>query len=156
MAELIDIPHDVSAWEKFLAFSPYTVRMGIRAVSAEEGGCTLTLPYQQAFVGDPETGVLHGGAVTALVDTAFGFAVFFRIKDFRPMATLDLRVNYLRPAKAGADVHSRAHCYKITSELAFTRGLVFESDHKDPFATCTGTFMFTDGQPAFTEANLHA
>lgn len=146
----MQVPHDIKAWDHFLAFAPYTVHMGIKAVAAEDGGCTLALPYSANFVGDPDTGVLHGGAVTALVDTAFGFAVFFRVQKFIPMATLDLRVDYLRAARPGVTVHARAQCYKVSADLAFTRGEVFEADADEPFATCVGTFMFTAGQPPFT------
>lgn len=146
----MEVPHDIKAWEHFLAFAPYTVRMGIKAVSAEDDGCTLSLPYSPDFVGDPDTGVLHGGVITALVDTAFGFAVFFRIQKFIPMATLDLRVNYLRAARPGVAVHARAKCFKVSADLAFTTGEVFEEDADEPFATCVGTFMFTAGQPPFT------
>ncbi len=148
--KLMKIPHDVSAWARFLTMSPYTARLGIEAVAAETGGCVLALPYVPELVGDPDSGVLHGGAVTALIDTAFGFAVFFRIQEFRPMATLDMRIDYLRPAKPGVKIHARAHCYKVTPDLAFVRGDCYEDDAEDPFASCVGVFMFTAGQPAFT------
>lgn len=146
------IPHDIHAWDHFLAFSPYTVRLGIEAVSAQEGSCVLALPYSRELVGDPDSGVLHGGAITALMDTAFGFAVFFRIQQFRPMATLDLRLDYLRPATPGMKVYAQAHCYKLTPELAFVRGCAYESHAEDPVASCVGVFMFTVGQPAFVDA----
>eukprot|EP01034_Spumella_vulgaris_P014638 gene14638-18701_t len=120
--------------------------MGIEAISAEDGGCVLALPYSPELVGDPDSGVLHGGAVTALIDTAFGFAVYFRIQQFQPMATLDLRIDYLRPAKPGVKVHTQALCYKVTPELAFVRGCSYEEDAGDPFASCVGVFMFTAGQ----------
>ena len=146
----MNIPHDTTAWARFLAISPYTARLGIEAIAAEDGGCVLALPYRPDFVGDPDNGVLHGGAVTALIDTTFGFAVYFRIREFRPMATLDMRIDYLRPAKPGVKVHTRAHCYKLTPELAFVRGCSYEDDVEDPFASCVGVFMFTAGQPSFT------
>lgn len=146
----MEVPHDIKAWERFLAIAPYTTRLGIKAIAAVDDGCTLALPYSPDFVGDPDSGVLHGGVVTALVDTAFGFAVFFRVQKFIPMATLDLRVNYLRSARPGVAVHARAQCYKLSADLAFTRADVYEEDAADPFATCMGTFMFTAGQPVFT------
>ncbi len=143
---------DPTAWGHFLALSPYTGRLAIEAISASDSGCVLALPYRDELVGDPESGVLHGGAVTALVDTTFGFTVFFRIKKFMPMATLDLRIDYLRPAKPGVKVHARAHCYKVTSELAFVRGSAYEDNADDPFSSCVGVFMFTSGKP-FAEAS---
>ncbi|WP_293374104.1 PaaI family thioesterase [Nevskia sp.] len=146
------LPHDTTAWAHFLKIAPYTARLGIEAVTADDGGCVLALPYRPEFVGDPDSGVLHGGAVTALIDTTFGFAVYFRIQEYRPMATLDLRIDYLRPAKPGVKVHTRAQCYKLTPELAFVRGCSYEDDAEDPFASCVGVFMFTAAQPAPAKA----
>lgn len=148
----MEVPHDVKAWEHFLACSPYTTRMGISAVAASETGCTLALPFSPDFVGDPDSGVLHGGAITALVDTAFGFSVFFRVRKFAPIATLDLRITYLRAARPGVTVYARAHCYKLSADLAFARAEVFDDQAEEPFATCMGTFMFTAGLPTMPSA----
>ena len=59
------------------------------------------MPYDAKLVGNPETGVLHGGAITALLDGASGAAVFAALVDIVPIATLDLRIDYLRPAESG-------------------------------------------------------
>ena len=143
------IQYDIETWDQFLSFTPYTVRLGIKAISAVDESCILGLPYSPNFVGDPDSGTLHGGIITALVDTAFAFAAFVRLQKFIPMATLDLRVNYLRAARPGVMVRAHAHCYRVSADLAFMRGEVFEDDTDEPFATCMGTFMFTVGQPPF-------
>ncbi|MGB0956665.1 MAG: PaaI family thioesterase [Panacagrimonas sp.] len=140
------------AWNQFLSIAPYTGLLGMEAVSASDDGCVIALPYRDDLVGDPDSGVLHGGAITALMDVCFGFSVYFRIRKFQPMATLDLRIDYLRPAQPNHKVYATANCYKLTPELAFVRGQAYDDDADNPLSTSVGIFMFTAGKPAFTEA----
>jgi acyl-coenzyme A thioesterase PaaI-like protein len=58
-----------------------------------------------------------------------------------PIATLDLRIDYLRAGDAGRDVVCRASCYKLTRNVAFTRAVAYHDDEADPIATSMGTFM---------------
>lgn len=146
-------------WNQFLTVAPYTGLLGMEAVSASDNGCVIALPYRDELVGDPDSGVLHGGAITALMDVCFGFAVYFRIKKFVPMATLDLRIDYLRPAQPHRKVYATASCYKLTQELAFVRGQAYDdlpdnpndTPTDNPVSTSVGIFMLTAGKPAFTE-----
>ena len=48
--------------------------LGITVHEANRDGMTLVLPYSPAIVGDPQSGVIHGGALTSLMDTACGMA----------------------------------------------------------------------------------
>src|SRR5262249_17898651 len=58
----------------------------------------MKLPYQGRLAGNPEPGVIHGGAVTTLTDTVCGLAVIPAPDEPSRVATLDLRIDYLRPA----------------------------------------------------------
>ena len=99
------------------------------------------VPYSDKLVGNPDTGVLHGGAITALLDAASGAAVFASLTDWVPIATLDLRIDYLRPAEPGRDVMAQASCYKMTKHVAFTRAVAYHDDPEHPIASSVGTFM---------------
>ena len=113
----------------------------------------ILLPYAERLVGNPETGALHGGAVTALLDASSGAAVFVKLGRAASIATLDLRIDYLAMAKAGSDLHCRAECYKITRRVAFVRGVAFHEDPQDPIATSAGTFMLNaKGNPLEVES----
>lgn len=149
-------PNSPEAWNQFLAIAPYTGLLGMQAVSASDSSCVIALPYREDLVGDPDSGVLHGGVITALMDMSFGFAVYFRIKKFIPMATLDLRIDYLRPAQPHRKVYASASCYKVTQELAFVRGHAYDEDSEQPISTSVGIFMFTAGKPAFTEQKVES
>ena len=60
-----------------------------------------------------------------------------------PIATLDLRIDYLRTAKTGRTVIAHATCYKTTHNVAFTRTVAYHEDPGDPIASSVGTFMLS-------------
>jgi uncharacterized protein (TIGR00369 family) len=120
---------------------PHNKALGIEALELAKGTSLFVLRYDAKLVGNPDTGTLHGGAITALLDGASGAAVFAALNEWQPIATLDLRIDYLRAADAGRDVSCRAHCYKVTKNVAFTRAVAYVDDEADPIATSAGTFM---------------
>ena len=120
---------------------PHAAALGMRVRETGPGLAILSLPYREDFVGDPSRGVVFGGVITTLLDQALGLAVSCSLEDLRPIATLDLRIDYLRRAEPGRTLIGRAECYKVTRAVAFARGLAYEHDESDPFATCLATFM---------------
>ncbi len=102
---------------------------------------TMRLPYRPELAGDPRTGVLHGGAITTLLDACAGAAVFVRLWSPDPIATLDLRIDYLRPATPGRDTFARAVCYHVTRSVAFVRALAHHGEPERPIASASATFM---------------
>ena len=120
---------------------PHNLALGIEAIELERATALLRLPYDLKLVGNPDTGTLHGGAITALLDACSGTAVFTALTVWAPIATLDLRIDYLRAAEPGRDVLGRARCYKVTRNVAFTRAVAYHDSEDDPIATAAGTFM---------------
>ena len=104
----------------------------------------LQLPYSPELVGDPASGVLASGPILTMMDMATSLAVWTRRGAFRPHATLDLRIDYLRPATPGRTVFGRGECYRITRLISFVRGQAHDGDPADPLAHVAGTFMLTD------------
>jgi uncharacterized protein (TIGR00369 family) len=105
----------------------------------------LALPYRPELVGDPESGVLASGPILTLMDMATSLSVWTRLGTFRAHATLDLRIDYLRPATPGKTVIARGECYRITRSIAFIRGQAHDGDPDDPLAHAAGTFMAPEG-----------
>lgn len=134
--------------QAFADFVPHNKALGMRFVDWGKGVAVLSLPYDPRFVGNPETGVMHGGVITALLDATSGASVFLATRKPHPIATLDLRIDYLKPATPGKAVTARATCYKLTRNVAFTRAVAFHDDPEDPIATSAGTFMLTTKGPA--------
>lgn len=118
--------------------------LGLAYVAHGPDWFDLRLPYADRLVGDPATGVLASGPILSLMDMATSMAIWTRIGTFRHQATLDLRIDYLRPATPGRDVIGHGECYRVTRRIAFVRGQAHDGDPADPVAHVAGTFMFTD------------
>lgn len=118
--------------------------LGITYVEHGADSCTLRLPYDPKLIGVAETGILASGPIVSLMDTATSTSVWIRSGRFRAQATLDLRIDYLRPATAGRDIIGRGECYGLKRSVAFVRGVAHDGDPDDPIAHVSGTFMFTD------------
>ncbi|MFI4935429.1 MAG: PaaI family thioesterase [Caulobacterales bacterium] len=127
--------------------TPHSVALGFEFVSVEANVGVLKVPYREDLVGDPETGVIAGGVITALLDHVGGLAIRASTSDMGATATLDLRIDYMRPAIPRRDIFGRAHCYKLTHTIAFIRAVAYEDDPEDPIATAQGAFVLS-GAPA--------
>jgi len=119
---------------------PYSQALKLEMRRAEPGKMDVAMPYDTALVGDPDSGVVHGGAVTALMDTTCGGAVMAHPKASIVTATLDLRIDYMRPATPGQTIVAKAECYHVTRTVAFVRGMAYDDDTDRPVATATGAF----------------
>jgi len=115
---------------------------GLRLDRAEPGECWSSLPYHPVFVGDTSTGVIHGGVVTAMLDESCGLAVQLARDGTMSIATLDLRIDYQRPATPGLDIKAHSVCYRVTRSIAFVRSTAYQESEDDPVATATATFMY--------------
>lgn len=124
-----------------IAHVPHARALGMEIVKTGKGLCRMRVPYAEHLVGNPDTGVLHGGVITSMLDNACGVAVQLALPEPTSIATLDLRIDYMRPAEPGLDVFGEAQCYRVTRSVAFVRGTAFHSDPEDPVATCVGAFM---------------
>ena len=118
--------------------------LGIDYVAHGADWAELSLPYDEKLVGMPETGIIASGPIVSLMDMATSVAIWVRLGRFRHQATLDLRVDYLRPATPGRAVIGRGECYAVRRSIAFVRGVAHDGDPDDPLAHVSGTFMFTD------------
>lgn len=121
--------------------TPHARRLRMRVVETGPATAVLTLPYHAELIGDPARGVVFGGVITTLIDQASGLAVACAMEELAAIATIDLRVDYLRAAEPGLDLFARAECYKLTRHVAFVRAVAYERSPAEPFAGCLGTFM---------------
>lgn len=127
--------------KRFLANLPHCQRLGLTIVSAQENLLYVRLPYANEIIGNPITGALHGGALTTLMDTACGTAVFASLPGFELCPTLDLRMDYMKAAEAGLHLLAEAKVIRITKHVVFTECMVYQEKDNVLIARCTAAFM---------------
>ncbi|MCB1334612.1 MAG: PaaI family thioesterase [Roseivivax sp.] len=125
---------------KFIQAIPHARALSMDVVAIGEGEATIRMPYDPRLIGDPETGVIHGGAVSTLMDTCGGAAAMSHPSLPSTTATLDLRIDYMRGATPGQAITAHAVCYHVTRSVAFVRATAFDDDRERPVATATGAF----------------
>jgi len=128
---------------KFVGQAPHLREIGVRVTSVDRARGSMVLPARPQWLGDPQRGLLHPGALTVLADSACGLAVGAALDEHAPFATLDLRMDYLRTAGPEHDVHCDAECYRVTRNVAFVRAQVWQDDRTQPIAAAQAAFMLS-------------
>jgi uncharacterized protein (TIGR00369 family) len=122
---------------------PMARALGMSMLEVRDRCCIVKVPYAEHLVGDPDTGVIHGGVITTALDNASGWAIREH-KDWQDgvsMATLDIRIDYMRPAEPHQDLIIQSNCYKMSQNVAFVRAFAHQGNHDDPIATSVAAFM---------------
>ena len=134
--------------------NPWGSTVGFRPTKIEKGRVWGSQPYKEELIGDPETGVLHGGVISTFLDNLCGMACMVTMEEFRFVATLDLRIDYMRPADKGHEIIGEAECYHVTKSVAFTRAWAYHDSRDKVIATAQGAFAITTPRPAAHQGKL--
>jgi uncharacterized protein (TIGR00369 family) len=121
--------------------TPHAAYLGIRVVETGPAFGVCAIPFREELIGDPRRRVIFGGAITTLIDHVSGLAVACALEELTAIATIDLRVDYLRAAAPDLELFARADCHRLTRNVAFVRAIAWERSAGDPFASALGTFM---------------
>lgn len=126
--------------QRFIDAIPHVKELGMTILSMGDGEAVMSVPYDERLIGDPATGVLHGGVVTTLLDSCSGAAVMCHPTAAAGTATIDLRIDYMRPSRPGEAITAHATCFRATRNVAFVRAVAYDENEDDPVATAAGSF----------------
>ncbi|VCU58416.1 Thioesterase family protein [Tritonibacter mobilis] len=131
---------------QFIEAIPHSKALGMELTEIGNGRAVIVMPYDKKLIGDPDTGVIHGGAVSALMDTCCGAAVMSHPSEPSSTATIDLRIDYMRGATPGQTITTTATCHHVTRNVAFVRAVATDEKTEVPVATASGAFTLEPKQ----------
>lgn len=123
-----------------ISLVPWASEIGMQVIDIQRGKARGKIDWSQHLIGDPDSGVIHGGVITSLLDNLAGMAVVSALDVFKSTATLDLRIDYMRPARKERAIIGEAECYHITRTVAFVRACAFNEGSDKLIATAAGAF----------------
>ncbi|MFV1957312.1 MAG: PaaI family thioesterase [bacterium] len=109
---------------------PFNEFLQLEVEELKEGYARLKLPFRSEFVGDVRRPALHGGIISTLIDVCGGAAVWthFTVED--GIATIDIRVDFLRPGPDD-DLVAESEVVRVGNRVAVVNTTVFTSKNKD-------------------------
>lgn len=137
-----------------IRFTPQASAIGMEVTRIERARVWGRVPYRPELIGDPETGVIAGGVITTLLDTICGMAAVSAMDQPSSVATIDLRIDYMRAAEPGRDVLAEAHCYKLGRSIAFVRAVAYEDTPDNPISHVACAFMVNSSAGRRMYANM--
>lgn len=130
----------LAGMQRFISVLPHCQALAMSALEADDQRVVFTVPFAAHLIGNARKQLIHSGVISTLLDTACGSVVVCALPRFEMCPTLDLRIDHLRPAVAGKALYCEARVIKITPQIVFTEGEVYQ-DKGQPVARAVANFM---------------
>lgn len=133
----------LEACKRFVDNIRHSSVLNMEVIEATENDVLACLPWQPQLVGDPDTQVIHGGALFAFLDQLGGLACVSRLfPDFDITPTIDFRLDHLHSPEPQHPIMAKAECYRLSSHVAFVRFEAWQQhDQRLDVATGLATYM---------------
>ncbi len=129
--------------------SPYPthMRMRLKEIDLDQAAIELDIGrrHMQPY------GIIHGGVVATLIDTATFWAVFMRIPEADGLVNIDLKLNYLKPVDRGRLV-AQGRSIRSGKKISYAEAHV-KNEHGHLIAHGTSTLMSLPGKGLAMENN---
>jgi uncharacterized protein (TIGR00369 family) len=114
--------------------------LGAQLVEAADGRAVIEVPYRDDLT--QQHGYFHGGVVTAIADTACGYAAYTTMPEDSSVLTVEFKINLMNPA-AGDRLRAEANVHKAGRTLVVVGATVavLRSDKAVPCGEMLGTFI---------------
>ena len=115
---------DAAQIEARMREAPFNAWMDLRVAALDEDSIEIALAWREDMVSNPKSRIVHGGILGALIDTAADYAIAAKLG--RPVPTVDLRIDYHRPAPPGP-LKARGTVVRLGATLAVAEAEVYDA-----------------------------
>lgn len=127
--------------EEFCNSVPHNLDLGLKILPSQNNEGRIQLTPTASLVGDPSTGQIFNSVLLSMADACAGLTTYLNIKEPMPIATLDLRMDYLYPAPGDQTILCVGSCLRMTREIAFIRCMITTERDAEPIAIGNAVFM---------------
>jgi len=132
---------DLTWIEDLARTMPYYQHIGIKLVRLDRGRSELQLKMTRSLT--QSSGIAHGGVAASLIDSAVGLALCTLIEPHQMISTVEMKVNYLTPARPGL-IKATGMIIHKGKQIAVGEALVFEENKV--VAKGLVTYMILEGK----------
>jgi len=127
MADQSTVRATLETWQQRIDVSPFQRWLGLQVTDVGDGRMCIVLPWKEDLVSNPNPPTVHGGILASVIDLLGLYSVL--TTGSISIATVDLRVDYHRPAGPG-DMTAEASIIKLGSKVSTAETKVIGADGK--------------------------
>lgn len=116
-------PAYVAAVQESVRSAPYPSLIGMQLAAMDFDTCRIELELAERHL--QPFGIIHGGVLATLIDTATFWAGFLRLPDECGLVNVDLKLNYLK-AVAGGTLRAEGRCLRPGRQISYTEASVYD------------------------------
>jgi len=115
----------VEKLQQIISRGPFNQWLNFTILKIDAAGIELKAAWREEWVVNPSRGYTHGGILATLVDVVADYALAAQLGT--PVPTVDLRVDYHRPAGQG-DLTVKAKVLRRGGSFACSEAYVYDKD----------------------------
>ena len=135
-------PAYIHALQESVRTAPYPALIGMTLAAIDFDRCRIDLTLGECHL--QPFGIIHGGVLATLIDTATFWAGFLRLPEDAGLVNVDLKLNYLKAVSRG-QLRAEGRCLRGGRQISYTEASVFDASG-ELLAHGTSTLMALPGK----------